>query len=72
MNKKQDSEKTVIQKAGDALDAHSEELEILQDKAETIAHDSINLAAEIGTDAATDVRNAINDFNIKNSLPFKI
>ena len=63
---------TAVQKAGDALEAHSEEIKQLQDKAESIASNTIELASQIGDNAVSEVRAAFNDFNIKNSLPFKV
>ncbi len=63
---------TVVQKAGDSLEAHADELKALQEKAESIANNTIDMAAQIGDNAVADVKAAISDFNIKNSLPFKI
>ncbi len=63
---------TVVQKAGDVIEAHADELEQLQNKAESIAHNTINMAAEFGDAAVSEVKAAITDFNIKNALPFKV
>ncbi len=63
---------TAVEQAGEAIEAHSDEIKQLSDKAESIAKETINKASALGETAANDVRNAINDFNIKNSLPFKV
>lgn len=63
---------TVVQMAGDSLEAHADDIKILQDKAESIASNTIDMAAKLGDNAVDDVKAAFSDFNITNSLPFKI
>ena len=64
--------KTVVAEVGEALDEHSEEIKQLTEKAESIAQDTVNKAAELGENAVSDVKAAINDFNIKNAFPFSV
>ncbi len=63
---------TIVKTAGESLEAHSEEIDALQDKAESIAKNTIDIASQIGDGAVADVKAAFNDFNIANSLPFNI
>ena len=63
---------TAVEAAGDAIDEHQDEIKALGDKAQDMANLSVERAAEISDTAAADVRAAINDFNIKNSLPFAV
>ena len=63
---------TAVEAAGDAIDEHSDEIKALGDKAQDMANMSIEKAAEISDSAAAEVRAAIKDFNIKNSLPFEV
>lgn len=63
---------TAVETAGDAIDEHQDEIKALGDKAQDMANLSVERAAEISDTAAADVRAAINDFNIKNSLPFAV
>lgn len=63
---------SAIEAAGDALDEHADDIARLEDKAKSIANDSIEKAAEFGDDMAVQVKSAITDFNIANKLPFEI
>lgn len=61
---------TVVEAAGDAIEEYSDELQQLGDKAKSIADDTIDKAAALGEDAVNNVKDAINNFNIQNALPF--
>lgn len=50
----------------------SEGAEELAEKAQEIATNTVEVAKDIGTDVADTVKNAINDFSIKNDLPFNV
>lgn len=58
--------------ASETLEAGAEELDKLENKAKEYADKAIEKASVFGDDAVKDVKAAISDFNIKNSLPFKI
>lgn len=53
-----------------AIDSSAEQLGKLETKAKEYADKAIEKAGDFGADAVNDVKAAINDFNIKNSLPF--
>ena len=55
-----------------AIDSSAEQLGKLETKAKEYADKAIEKAGDFGADAVKDVKAAISDFNIKNSLPFKI
>ncbi len=63
---------TAVEAAGDAIEEHSDEIKALGDKAQEMMNLSIDKAAEISDQAVADVKAAIKDFNLKNSLPFEV
>ena len=63
---------TAVESCEGAIDASAEELGKLENKAKEYANKAIDKAGDFGADAAKDVKDAINNFNIKNSLPFSV
>ena len=61
---------TAIEVAGDAIEEHADEIKQLGDKAQSVANDTIEKAAVLGENAVTDVKEAINNFNVQNKLPW--
>lgn len=55
-----------------AIDVMSEYADAIGEKAQEIANKTIDKAAELGSDIAESVTNAIKDFNIENVLPFNL
>ena len=63
---------SVVETCEGAIDSASEELGKLEAKAQEYADKAIEKAGDFGADAVKDVKAAISNFNIKNSLPFKV
>lgn len=64
--------KTVVEMGGEFIEAHADELNTIKNKAESIAHNTIDLAAELGDTAVSEVMTAISNFNTANALPFEV
>lgn len=63
---------TAVQKYEGVVDAHSEEITKLENKAKECSDKVIEKASVYGQDAVNEVKSAINNFNLKNSIPFKV
>lgn len=63
---------TAVDSCEGAIDSSAEQIGKLETKAKEYAGKAIEKAGDFGADAVKDVKAAISDFNIKNSLPFKI
>ena len=63
---------TAVKKYGDTIDKGTEQIEKLESKAKEYADQVVEKAGDFGQDAVKDVKAAINSFNVKNAIPFKI
>ena len=63
---------TAVEKIDNTLDKQPEELKKLEAKAIECAKQTVEKASDFGQETVNDVKAAINKFNVKNSLPFKI
>ena len=61
---------TAVEVYDGALDAGTEELDKLKDKAKGYATAAIDKAGDFGEGTAKEVKKAISNFNVKHSLPF--
>lgn len=63
---------SAIEASEGAIDSSTEQLSKLENKAKEFADKAVKKAGDFGSDAVTDVKTAINIFNIKNALPFNV
>ena len=63
---------TAVEKYGDTIDKGAEQIEKLESKAKEYADQVVEKAGDFGQDAVKDVKAAINNFNVKNAIPFNV